>query len=123
MFEHIAVNVADSDAAIEWYTKNLAMRVLRNVPGEKAFLGDASGRPVLEIYANPTAPVLNFEEIHPLSFHIAFAVADPDAKASELVAAGAKIAEPAKESGGDSMIMLTDPFGVAIQLLRRERPL
>lgn len=122
-FEHAAFNVADKEAAIRWYRDHLGMQVLLDVPGDKAFLGDSTGRPVLEIYEKTSVPVLDFENTHFLSLHFAFVVSDPDAAAEKLVNAGAKIAEAAKDVDGDRMIMLTDPFGVAIQLLRRDKPL
>ncbi len=123
-FAHAGLNVADRDACAQWYVDNLNLSIVRSVPGNMIFLADPTGRVVLEIYSNPAAPVLNFEDIHFLSLHLAFLVEDPAKKADELIAAGATIAEDYKVTDvGDRMIMLRDPYGVCVQLIKRQEPM
>jgi catechol 2,3-dioxygenase-like lactoylglutathione lyase family enzyme len=122
-FEHIALNVADKAAVVDWYTANLGLIVVRDVPGNMAFLADSNGVVVLEIYSNQAADRTDFTELGPLAFHLAFEVADPAAAARELEAAGARIEEPFKYAGDDSMVMLRDPFGLPLQLVHRGKPM
>ena len=122
-FEHVALNTEDYERAVQWYIQNLGLSVARDTPGEKTFLRDAGGRTVLEVYSNRNAPVLDFEDMHYLSLHIAFAVDDPDAAAEALVSAGASIVDPPRTVEGDRLVMLKDPYGIAIQLIRRSQPM
>ncbi len=122
-FEHVAINVRDREPVERWYRENLGLKAVRSVPGSMVFLADSGGRVVFELYANPTMPVTDFPSIHPLTFHVAFAVEDVDAAARDLVAAGATIFEAAKVVNGDRMIMLQDPFGMGLQLVRRTAPM
>ncbi len=123
-YAHTGLNVDDREACEKWYVENLNLKIVRSVPGNMSFLADPTGRVVLEIYSNKAAPVLDFPGIHFLSLHLAFLVDDPEKRASELIKAGATIAEDYKITDvGDRMIMLQDPFGVAIQLIKRQEPM
>ncbi len=118
-FEHVALNVPDRDAAVAWYVEHLGLRVVREVPGAMAFLADADGTVVFELYNNRDAGRIDFPKTDTLALHIAFEVDDPRTAADELVAGGASVAEAYKEVGDDAMIMLRDPFGVGLQLVHR----
>ena len=118
-FEHIGVNVADKEAFTRWYTENLGVTVIRDVPGKMSFLADSEGQVIMEVYSNPDAPVLDFKETHFLTLHVAFEADDPENAARALVAAGARIVDPAKKAGEDILIMLKDPFGLSLQLIKR----
>ncbi len=118
-FEHVALNVPDRDSAVAWYVEHLGLHVVREIPGGMAFLADAGGTVVFELYNNENAGRIDFPATEPLALHIAFEVDDPRTAAEQLVAAGATVAEAYKEVGDDSMIMLRDPFGVGLQLVRR----
>lgn len=122
-FEHVAFNADDYQTVVQWYVENLGLRVVRETPGQKAFLGDSSGRIVLELYANSTAPVLDLKNTHHLSVHIAFTVSDPDGAAEKLVSAGATLIDPPKSVEGDRLVMLQDPFGMSLQLIKRRDPM
>jgi len=61
--------------------------------------------------------------MHPLRFHIAFAAADPDAARAALVAAGATLVDERTMPDGSRLIMLRDPWGIALQLCNRPTPL
>jgi glyoxylase I family protein len=122
-FEHAALNLRDNRAAEQWYVRNLGFRNVRTTASGAVFLADPTGRVVLELYSNPAAPVLDFASQKPLSLHFAFLVDDPAARAESLVKAGAVIAEPLRDAGGDQLLMLRDPFGVCIQLIKRKTPM
>lgn len=118
-FEHLAVNVPDKAAFVDWYVANLGLELIRDKPGKMAFLADSQGVTMLEVYSNPNAGRLDLAATDPLAVHIAFEVDDPAADADALVAAGATIHDPYKAAGDDSMVMLRDPFGLGLQLVKR----
>jgi len=118
-FEHIGINVADRDAVVGWYVENVGLTVVRDVPGKMAFLADSRGIVMLEVYSNPKVERLAFEETGALALHIAFEADDPEAAARELVEAGATVVDAYKTAGEDSLVMLRDPFGIPIQLIKR----
>jgi len=122
-FEHVALNLSDPEAFARWYVDNLGLEVVHAVPGEKSFLADGSGAVVFELYDNSGAPHLQLREVAPLSFHVAFAVDDISAAAARLVEAGAEVVQPLVEVDGDRLIMLRDPFGLSLQLVRRRAPM
>jgi uncharacterized glyoxalase superfamily protein PhnB len=60
----------------------------------------------------------------PLLLHVAFMVDDVDAVRQKLIAAGATPAgEVTTTPAGDRLAMLRDPWGLAIQFLRRADPM
>jgi catechol 2,3-dioxygenase-like lactoylglutathione lyase family enzyme len=123
--EHVAVNVREPVAVAAWYVEHLGMRVARLVPGPTLthFLADAAGATVLEIYNNPGDAVPDYGAMHPLRLHVAFASADPAADADALCAAGATRFEEVHAPDGSHLVMLRDPWGLALQLCRRTVPL
>jgi glyoxylase I family protein len=123
--EHIAVNVSDAVAVAAWYVEHLGMRVVRHVPTAPFihFLADAAGRGVIEIYSNPADPVPDYASMHPLRFHLAFTAEDPDAAKAALIAAGATFVDEQGLPDGSRLLMLRDPWGMAIQLCKRATPL
>jgi catechol 2,3-dioxygenase-like lactoylglutathione lyase family enzyme len=123
--EHIAWNVADPVAMAAWYVEHLGMRIVRSVPTAPHihFLADASGRVVVEIYCNTTDPIPDYAAMHPLRFHVAFAADDLEAAKAALVAAGATFLDEQTLADGTRLLMLRDPWGLALQLARRTTPL
>jgi glyoxylase I family protein len=123
--EHIAWNVADPPAVAAWYVENLGMRIVRHSPvaPHMHFLADASGRIVIEIYNNTSDPVPDYATMHPARLHFAFATPDPDASKAALLAAGATPVEDQTTADGSRLIMLRDPWGLALQLCKRATPL
>ena len=124
--EHVAWQVADPVAAAEWYVRHLGLQVVRQSgpPANMRFLADSTGRTLLEIYHNPKAPMPDYPSMSPLLLHLAFVVEDVAAEQARLVAAGASVVNPyAATPSGDQMAMLRDPWGFAIQLLRRKEPM
>ena len=124
--EHAAVNVPDPEAMAEWYVRNLGMEVARHVggPAKTHFLADASGRVVMEVYSNASVPVPDYAKQDPLVLHFAFFTSDVKATEEKLVAAGATVhAGCTKTPAGDEMSMLRDPWGLALQLMKRAEPM
>ena len=124
-FEHFALNVPDAAAMAAWYVEHLDMQIIRSIqePPHMHFLADATGRVVAEIYTNPIAPVPDYGNQHPLVVHVAFAVEDAAATRDALVAAGATILTDGTTDAGDHLVMLRDPWGVALQLCQRAVPM
>jgi len=124
--EHIGLNVADPVKAAQWYVENLGMKVLREGPPpiNGRFLGDADGNMMLELYHNPPDTVPNYAAMDPLLLHVAFHVNDVEAIRSKLLAAGATaVGEVTTTEAGDKLAMLRDPWGLAIQFVRRADPM
>jgi glyoxylase I family protein len=124
--EHVGLNVADPIKAAQWYVENLGMRVLREGPApiNARFLADGAGNMMLEIYHNPPEAVPNYAAMDPLLLHVAFMAEDVDAIRSKLLAAGATaVGEVTTTEAGDKLAMLRDPWGLAIQFVRRADPM
>lgn len=124
--EHIAWQVGDPLAVASWYGKHFGFTLQRSggPPSLAHFLADASGKVVIEIYNNPKVSVPDYFSIDPLHLHLAFAVADPAAERNRLLHAGATIHEDLTLTpAGDQLVMLRDPWGFAIQLVKRQTPM
>jgi glyoxylase I family protein len=123
--EHFACNVSDPVAMAAWYVENLGLRVVRKIsaPPHMHFLADAAGRAVIEIYSHGADPVPDYGSMHPVRFHVAFATEDPDAAKAALVRAGATFVEEQTLADGSRLMMLRDPWGLALQLAKRAMPL
>ena len=123
--EHVALNVADPRAVADWYVTHLGMQVVRQVEGppHTRFLADAAGSSVVEIYGNSDARVPEYGAMDPLELHLAFKSRDPDADRAALVQAGATAVSDARLPDGSRLLMLRDPWGLALQLCARARPL
>src|SRR5947207_14073645 len=124
--EHVAWQVQDPAAVAQWYVANLGFRVLRKIDSASKvhFLADAAGRCVLEIYNNPAASVPDYPPMNPLHLHLAFVTDDCAATRDALVEAGAKVVEALRTTpAGDQLVMLTDPWGFAVQLVMRAKAL
>jgi glyoxylase I family protein len=122
-FEHAALNVPDPSAMAAWWIEHCGMRNVRTEDKPPYFLADASGRTILELYHNEAAPVPDYATQHHLTLHIAFAVQDADATRDRLIAASATLVSDATHADGTRLVMLRDPWGVALQLVQREAPL
>lgn len=122
--EHVAFNVVDPVAVADWYCKHCGLRVVRHIPqpAQTHFLADSNST-VLEIYCNPPDQVPDYRNMNPLLFHLAFASDDPSANAKRLTAAGATFVEEIKMPDGSCLMMLRDPWGLALQLCKRAMPL
>ncbi len=117
--EHIAFDVQDPEATIEWWCKNLGFR--RSSPGS-AFILDDSGTIGLEFYRTAKTPVSpDYRKMNAMTMHIAFAVEDVRLEAERLVAVGGTIELLDLASPDFHMAIVRDPSGIAIQLCRRAK--
>ena len=122
--EHVAWQAKDPVAVAEWYVKHLGFRIVRrnDDPAKTHFIADASGRCLVEIYNNSAASVLDYPNMHFLQLHLAFQSSDPVADRDALLKAGCSVAEDVRTTpAGDTLCMLRDPFGFAIQLCKRAK--
>lgn len=120
--EHFALQVADPRAMADWYVNHLGFRIARagGEPSHARFLMEKAGSVMLEIYRNPLAPVPDYFALSPLLLHLAFVSEQPAADRDRLVKAGATVAEDlSKNPAGDELVMLRDPWGIAVQLVKR----
>ena len=124
--EHIAFNVADPVSMAEWYTGHLGMRVLRRVegPAHTHFVADQAGRVVFELYHNAKAGVPDYARMDPMVLHVAFTAADVAETRRRLLAAGATpVGDVGTNEAGDQLAMFRDPWGLAIQFVKRAQPM
>lgn len=124
--EHVAINVADPLAFARWYVEHLKLTVVRRSmePPYGHFLADNSGKVMLEIYGNTQAPALDLPTIAPPALHFAFLSPDLAGDVKRLVAAGAThVSGPEVVAGGDEVAMLRDPWGLCVQLVKRQTPM
>jgi catechol 2,3-dioxygenase-like lactoylglutathione lyase family enzyme len=123
--EHIALYVSDPVAVTRWYSDELGLSVVRSggAPSHTHFLADSAGSTVLEIQTG-ALPAPDYASLDPTLLHVALATDDVSATRSRLLAAGASaVGEITTLANGDELAMLRDPWGLALQLVRRSRPL
>ena len=123
--EHFAFQVVDPSAVAEWYCVQLGFSVKRSAdaPVPVRFLADASGEVMIEIYNNPKVKTPDYASMDPLILHLAFVCDDPAGTIGRLTAAGAELLLEETTPAGDTLAMLRDPWGFAIQLCRRAEPM
>jgi catechol 2,3-dioxygenase-like lactoylglutathione lyase family enzyme len=123
--EHFACNVSDPAGMAAWYVGHLGMRIVRRitVAPHIHFLADASERVVMEVYNHSADAVPDYHAMHPQRFHLAFDAPDPDAARAALVAAGATFVDEQTLPDGSRLVMLRDPWGLPLQLVKRAIPL
>jgi len=119
--EHFAINVKDPVAMAAWYVANMGLTVVRKSDGAACthFLGDNSGQVMVEIYNNPPDQVPDYASMNPLLLHLAFVCGNPDQKRAELELLGASFVEEVHIKDGSHLVMMRDPWGLAIQLCKR----
>jgi catechol 2,3-dioxygenase-like lactoylglutathione lyase family enzyme len=123
--EHVAFPAQDPVAVAGWYVENLGLRVLRQIgaPTYTHFLADDNDT-VIEIYNNPLVAVPDYVTMHPLLLHVAFNVDDIAATRDRLLAAGCTAFNEIEVTPvGDTLAMLRDPWGLALQLVKRHTPM
>lgn len=124
-FEHFAINISNPHKFVEWYVTNCNLKIIKSLdnPPYTHFLADSAGKSFIEIYSNPTAKIPDYSSLHPLEFHFAFAVEDVNSSKDKLIAAGAKLIEDVILDDGSHLLMFRDPFGIALQIVKRAVPL
>jgi uncharacterized glyoxalase superfamily protein PhnB len=79
---------------------------------------------MVEIYNHPRLKTPDYRAMDSLMLHVAFCSEDPAADRDRLVSAGATVEEDLSSNpAGDALVMLRDPWGFAIQLVRRGTPM
>ena len=123
-FEHFALNVPDAKAVAAWYVAHLGLKVVRTRTDAPftSFLADDTGRVIFEVYSNTAAVYPDYSAAHPLCFHVAFVAADPAAVRADLVAAGGTAAYEETLPDGSFLVMVRDPWGIPLQLVKRVTP-
>lgn len=121
--EHTAYQVADPVALTQWYVAHLGLRIKRaqTAPPYGVFLADDGDAVMLEFYANPKVSVPDYGAMDPLLLHLAFTSGDVAADRARLIAAGATpVGDVMSNETGDTVAMLRDPWGLAVQLVSRK---
>jgi catechol-2,3-dioxygenase len=121
--EHIGICVEKPIEMANWYHETLGFNIKFSAEEEEkavAFLTDASDEVMLELGKLPDVPPLTNGLSHHLQFHIALSSVDPDKDADFLMSKGATFIEkcPIKRPG-ENLIVLRDPWGNTIQLVKR----
>lgn len=123
--EHFAVNVEDPLAMADWYVKHMGLSIVKQKqePPFMTFLADDSGRIMIEIYKNPTDQVPDYRNMDPLLVHLAFVSEAPDKDKDRLEKAGASVVSELQMEDGSHLVMMRDPWGLAVQLCKRGVPM
>jgi glyoxylase I family protein len=124
--EHFALQVSEPAAMADWYVKHLGCTVARSgsPPVNARFLKASNGAVMLEIYNNPKVSVPDYGATDPLLLHLAFYSENPAVDRDRLVKAGSKLVDDLTTTpGGDEIVMLRDPWGLALQLVKRAQPM
>ncbi|MFH5831053.1 VOC family protein [Halalkalibaculum sp. DA384] len=123
--EHIAFNVEDPIETARWYVEHLEMSIVKKVeePPQMHFLADSSGSVMIELYNNPASRVPDYDAMDPLTLHLAFCSENPDQDRDRLLDAGASLVSDETLKDGSRLVMLRDPWGLAIQLCKRSEPM
>jgi catechol-2,3-dioxygenase len=123
--EHFALNVEDPVSMTLWYREHLGLRVARQMEDAPftTFLVDDSDTILLEIYKNPTVEVPPYREMNPLLVHLAFVSDDPAKEKNRLIEAGATVVSDHQMNDGTHLVMMRDPWGLAIQFCKRGNPM
>jgi glyoxylase I family protein len=119
--EHFALNVEDPVAMAQWYSEQLGLRIVRQMKAHPftTFLADGSGRIMIEIYKNPADEVPPYRTMNPLLVHLAFVSEAPERDMARLLEAGATLDSELHLDDGSYLIMMRDPWGLAIQFCKR----
>jgi glyoxylase I family protein len=122
--EHVALNVSDPVAVARWYCSHLGLEIARYTPSptHTHFLHDGAGS-IIEIYCNPPDQVPDYRSLDPLVVHLAFTTTNATADFNRLLAAGATLVTDLNLPDGSRLLMLRDPWGLALQLCQRATPL
>lgn len=121
--EHIGITVEKPVEMAKWYQEVLGFNIKFSAEDEEkgvAFLTDCSDKVMLELGKVPNVLPLASRLNHHLQLHIALKSIDPDREAEYLVSKGATFIErcPIKRPG-ENLIVLSDPWGNTIQLVKR----
>jgi hypothetical protein len=121
--EHIGICVEEPIEMAKWYLETLGFNIKFSAQDDEkgvAFISDGGDKVMLELGKVPGVLPLVRGMSHHLQLHIALKSEDPDGDAEYLVSNGAKFIErcPIKRPG-ENLIVLSDPWGNTIQLVKR----
>jgi glyoxylase I family protein len=123
--EHFAINVENPLEMADWYVDHLGMKIVRQDKTEPymTFLADDSGRAMIEVYRNPDDQVPDYKNMNPLILHLAFVSDDPGKDRRRMEKAGARLVSDETIDDGSHIVMMRDPWGLAIQFCKRSHPM
>ena len=123
--EHVAINTEDSRTRAKWYSENLGFTVIQDgaAPAYAVFTADAGKRLMFELFQFKQYPVQDFRAIHPGSLHVGIMVDDIDTARDLLTRAGATVVELHHSAQGDSFLVMRDPWGFPLHVLKRVKPI
>jgi len=123
--EHVAINVPEPFAMADWYVKNLGLKIVsqKSTAPFITFLADDSDRVMLEFYKNENAAIPDYKNQNSLTLHIAFITTQPNEDIKRLLNNGATLESDDIWKNGSRIIVLRDPWGLAIQLCKRTEEL
>ena len=118
---HTSINVKDMDSSIEFYMRNLGMKLesrseIKQNNAEIAFLSIAGTNHNLEL--TWWKGKKDYTEGDQLD-HIAFGVEDMDEFIGEMKSRGVEIAKEPYTLGGGKLAFIKDPNGIWIELIER----
>lgn len=123
--EHLAINVSHPLEVADWYVEHIGLTIVKQEQKSPytTFLADDSGQMMVEVYNNPADQVPDYAAMDPLILHLAFVSENPATDMERLVKAGAQVVSDDRLENGSHLVMLRDPWGLAIQLCRRAQPM
>ena len=123
--EHFAYQVENPARVADWYGRHLGFTVKRAAeePVPVRFMADESGQVMIEIYNNPAVCTPDYASMDPLILHMAFVCDDIPRTIQRLSSVGAELLSEDTTPAGDTLAMLRDPWGLAIQLCCRAVPM
>jgi hypothetical protein len=121
--DHIGIAVKEPVKMAKWYQEALGFKIRFSAEDNEkavAFLTDSGCRVMLELGRLPDVLPLTERLSHHLQLHIALKSDDPEKDAEYLVSMGASFIErcPIKRPG-ENLIVLNDPWGNTLQLVKR----
>ena len=121
--EHIGIAVEKPIEMANWYHETLGFNIKFSAEDEEkgvAFLTDCTDKVMLELGKIPNVSPLAGRMNHHLQLHVALRSEDPDKDAEYLVSKGAAFIEKCPIRRPDeNLIVLSDPWGNTIQLVKR----
>ena len=121
--EHIGIAVEKPIEMAKWYQETLGFNIKFSAQDEEkgvAFLTDCTDKVMLELGKIPNVSPLANRLNHHLQLHIALKSVDPDKDAEYLVSKGAAFIEKCPiRRPGENLIVVSDPWGNTIQLVKR----
>jgi catechol 2,3-dioxygenase-like lactoylglutathione lyase family enzyme len=124
-FEHLAINVKDARAVVNWYVNTLGLVIKRQMTEAPytTFLADRDGNMMFEFYEQQF-DIPNYAAIPAFSLHMAFLVTDMDGTRAKWIAGGGTAdGDVVTTPAGDKLAFVRDPWGFTLQLVQRKVPM